>query len=69
MWQLFIASFCDQTEIEGNGRNNNNKTTWQMARSLRKQALLKLKNILIRYTYRGIPGTSIFCKTDDVRND
>ena len=69
MWQLFIASFCDQTEIEGNGRNNNNKTTWQMARSLSNQTLLKLKNILIRYTYREIPGTSIFCKTDDVRND
>ena len=50
-------------------KTRQDKTTWQMARSLSKQALLKLKNILIRYTYRGIPGTSIFCKTDDVRND
>ena len=47
MWQLFIASFCDQTEIEGNGRQD--KTTWQMARSLSKQALLKLKKNLLKW--------------------
>ena len=51
MWQLFIASFCDQTEIEGNGRNNNNKTTWQMARSLSKQALLKLNKFEVSKIY------------------
>ena len=46
MWQLFIASFCDQTDIEGNGRQQQDKTTttWQEPRSLSKQVLLKLKN-------------------------
>ena len=27
MWQLFVASFCDQTEIEGNGRQQDNNMT------------------------------------------
>ena len=40
MWQLFIASFCDQTEIEGNGRQQTNMTN---AKKLKQQALLKLK--------------------------
>ena len=46
MWQLFIASFCDQTDIEGNGRQqqDDKTTTWQEPRSLSKQVLLKLKN-------------------------
>ena len=39
MLQLFIASFCDQTDIEGNGCNNMTK-----AKKLKQQALLKLKN-------------------------
>ena len=49
MWQLFIASFCDQTDIEGNGRQqqDNKTTTWQEPRSLSKQVLLKLKNSLV----------------------
>ena len=37
MLQLFIASFCDQTDIEGNGSNMTN------AKKLKQQALLKLK--------------------------
>ena len=40
MWQLFIASFCDQTEIEGNGRQQTNMTN---DKKLKQQALLKLK--------------------------
>ena len=39
MWQLFIASFCDQTEIEGNGRQQNMTND----KKLKQQALLKLK--------------------------
>ena len=39
MLQLFIASFCDQTDIEGNGSNMTN------AKKLKQQALLKLKKI------------------------
>ena len=37
MWQLFIASFCDQTDIEGNGC----KTTWQRALILRAEFFKK----------------------------
>ena len=40
MLQLFIASFCDQTDIEGNGSNMTN------AKKLKQQALLKLKKKL-----------------------
>ena len=42
MLQLFIASFCDQTDIEGNGCNNNNNNMTN-AKKLKQQALLKLK--------------------------
>ena len=38
MLQLFIASFCDQTDIEGNGCNNMTN-----GKKLKQQALLKLK--------------------------
>ena len=41
MLQLFIASFCDQTDIEGNGSNMTN------AKKLKQQALLKLKNYAV----------------------
>ena len=36
MLQLFIASFCDQTDIEGNGCN------MTKGKKLKQQALLKL---------------------------
>ena len=50
MWQLFIASFCDQTEIEGNGRQDNNNKTWQRLRSF-KQDCLSLKIHFIIWWY------------------
>ena len=40
MWQLFIASFCDQTDIEGKWQNNNNMTKVKKL----KQDCLSLKN-------------------------
>ena len=45
MSQLFIASFCDQTDIEGNGRQQQQQQqdkTWQRLRSF-KQDCLSLK--------------------------
>ena len=39
MLQLFIASFRDQTDIEGNGCNNMTN-----GKKLKQQALHKLKN-------------------------
>ena len=51
MLQLFIASFCDQTDIEGNG------STWQMLRSLSSKLCLSLKRWYCKtvLNYRHLP--------------
>ena len=47
MWQLFMASFSDQTDIEGNGWQRQDKT-WQMFRSLSlKRDLISLGQTLV----------------------